>query len=308
MLITGATGLLGSNWIYFRAEHQKISALVHHRKIAHPLVTSIKLDLREPDLLSNFHTPHVDFIVHTAGFTSVEGCETYPDKAHVENTVMAKRVAEYAQAHKIKLVHISSDHLFAGNKPLSTEESTPSVLNEYAKTKLRAEEEIQKVCRDALVIRTNFYGWGHQYRQSFSDWIYSQLMQKNPITMYDNIYFTPIYTKHLIETIELLVEKGASGVFNVVGNDRISKYDFGVKLARQFNLDEALIHRGSYNSEGVRVKRPKDMSLDNSKASLLLKRNLGSIDDGLRALYEDREYNVSRAINEFISEQAQERN
>lgn len=125
--------------------------------------------------------------------------------------------------------------------------------------------------------------------------------------MYDNIYFTPLYTRHLIETIELLVQKNATGIFNVVGNDRVSKYDFGIKLARQFKLDETLIKRGSYSSEDVRVKRPNDMSLDNSKVSHLLKRDLGSLDSGLQALFEDREYNVSRVIDKFITDQDQER-
>ncbi len=238
------------------------------------MVNCIKSDLRQVESLEQQIPQDTEVIIHTAGFTSVEGCETYPDKAQSENSDMAASIATVANNRGIKFVHISTDHLFQGDRPMYTESSTAQPLNEYAKTKLLAETEVAKACRDALIVRTNFYGWGHQFRHSFSDWIFSQLTNKKTITMYDNIYFTPIYTRHLIEYVEQLVDNNLSGIFNVVGNERISKYDFGIKLARQFKLDESLIKRGSYSSEGVRVPRPKDMSLDNSKVSQILKCDL----------------------------------
>ena len=57
---------------------------------------------------------------------------------------------------------------------------------------------------------------------------------------------------------------GATGIFNLVSSDAISKYNFGIKLAEQFNLDKNLIDRGSYD-EKKEIARPLDMSLNNRK-------------------------------------------
>ena len=66
---------------------------------------------------------------------------------------------------------------------------------------------------------------------------------------------------------------------SVVGNDRISKYDFGVKLAKEFNLDNDLIDEGKIIDKPSLVSRPHDMSLSNQKVSNYLARKMGGLDE-----------------------------
>jgi dTDP-4-dehydrorhamnose reductase len=81
-----------------------------------------------------------------------------------------------------------------------------------------------------------------------------------------------------------LVHKKAKGVFNVVGDDRISKYDFGVKLAKEFNLNNDLIDEGKIIDKPSLVNRPHDMSLSNQKVSNYLGRKMGGIDEQILKL------------------------
>jgi dTDP-4-dehydrorhamnose reductase len=71
------------------------------------------------------------------------------------------------------------------------------------------------------------------------------------------------------------------GIFNIVCGQRISKYNFGVMLAKVFDLDSSLIKPTQLSKKSFLVKRPLDMSLNNKKAVNCLGRDLGTIEDYL---------------------------
>jgi dTDP-4-dehydrorhamnose reductase len=70
-----------------------------------------------------------------------------------------------------------------------------------------------------------------------------------------------------------------------VGDERVSKYEFALKLVKCFALPADLIRRGQVAHANLRAKRPRDMSLDNAKARQTLERGLGCLDEYLVALY-----------------------
>ena len=67
----------------------------------------------------------------------------------------------------------------------------------------------------ALTVRTNFFGWGHRYRQSFSDWIYYGLKAGERLTMFDDVFITPILADRLAAFAHALTDSGASGTMHV---------------------------------------------------------------------------------------------
>ena len=80
-----------------------------------------------------------------------------------------KKLAQISLETGSKLIHISTDHLYDGTKDIYTEDDLVSPLNVYGKTKAQAENEVLSINPKALIVRTNFYGWGLSYRKSFSD-------------------------------------------------------------------------------------------------------------------------------------------
>ena len=141
-------------------------------------------------------------------------------------------------------------------------------------------------CKDALVIRTNFFDWGTKYRQSFSDFIIDKLRKNEQVDLFSDVFFTPILVGELSEKVHQLINANLSGIFNVVGSERISKYEFGIKLSNCFNLNAALINAVSIGNKSSLTKRPKDMSLSNAKLCQMLNCETTSLDEQFRTLKE----------------------
>jgi len=286
LLITGGSGLLALNWACCMREDCEIHLGTHLHRVNLAGTRSMRLDMDSSEALAaQLARLQPGIIVHTAGMTSVDRCEQQPDAALYANAVLARQVALAARVQSIRLIHISTDHLFSGDRPLVSEEAVPEPLNVYARTKLQAEQWVQQANPDALIVRTNFFGWGHARRQSFSDWIIASLRSGQSVTMFDDVYFTPILADTLAKAAHALVAVNAGGIFNVVGDERISKYEFGRRVARRFGLDETLIRRGKIAGAQLSASRPHDMSLDNRKIKTLLNAGLGDVDGFLDELY-----------------------
>ena len=283
--MTGGSGLLALNWACaIRGEHDVVLA-THTRRVSLAGATTTPLALDDADALTReFERIAPEVIVHTAGLTSVEDCEHDPALAQHANADLARNVARAAARSGARLIHISTDHLFAGTRAFYTETDIPEPLNVYARTKLLAEEWVREENAGALLVRTNFFGWGHRLRQSFSDWIYYNLRADTPLTMFDDVFITPIIADRLAIHAHRLLALGASGIHNIVGEERVSKYDFGVQLADAFELTRSLLIPAKIAASNLSAKRPPDMSLDNAKARERLGSSLGSVAEFLELL------------------------
>lgn len=286
ILITGGSGLLALNWACAVRDSWDVILGTHQHSVDLAGTNSCKLDLddhvqlgRQLDQLSP------DLVVHTAGLTSVDRCEEDRDLARQANAVIARNVAQATASRNIRLIHISTDHLFADDRSFYRENDPPQPLNEYGRTKALAEVWVQAAHPKALIVRTNFFGWGHPQRQSFSDWLIYNLRDGKALTLFDDVYFTPILADTLALAAHELIEKGASGVFNLAGDDRLSKYEFALQLSNQFGLPAELIQRDQVAHANLLALRPQDMSLDNNKARQILGRGLGTVPQFLSALH-----------------------
>jgi dTDP-4-dehydrorhamnose reductase len=279
ILITGGSGLLGLNLaVYFRARHQ-VTLGLHNTQAQLAGVDVIQIPSSADGLTQVISKSAYDVVIHTAGLTDVDACEIEPLKATEINANLSRDVAISCQSAGVKLVHISTDHLFDGSKAMSDEKSTPIPLNQYAKTKLQAEQYVADACPEVLIIRTNFFGWGQSKKHSFSDWIIQSLKNSKIINLFDDVFFTPVLISVLAESIEKLLEFKASGIFNISSNERISKYEFGLKLCKTFGYDQQLINQTSVESLNLKAKRPSDMSLDNRKVVITTSSIIPTLDE-----------------------------
>jgi len=280
VLITGGSGLLALNWACAMRDKWDVVLGTHAHKVSLAGVASQPLDLENTGRLTRqFEELAPDIVVHTAGLTNVDRCEDDPALARHVNAELARNVAEAAASRNVRLVHVSTDHLFAGTRSDYCEGDTPEPLNEYARSKLLAEAWVKEAHPRPLIIRTNFFGWGHAGRQSFSDWIVYSLRAGREITMFDDVHFTPILADALATAAHRLVDLSASGTFNVAGDERVSKYEFALRLARAFGLPAELIRPGKLRDAGLAARRPADMSLDNARVRAMLGAGLGRLDD-----------------------------
>lgn len=286
ILITGGSGLLALNWAQTEKNNFEITLGLNKRQVDPGGVSIAWLDFTSLDTLSaGIGSIKPDIIIHTAGLTSVEGCEQDTALAYSVNVELAANVARIAEKLKCKLVHISTDHLYAGDQPNMDESAPASPVNMYGLTKYEAEKEVSAINPLALIIRTNFFGWGPSYRTSFSDNILQALRNGKELTLFSDVYFTPILIQTLVAAVHELIDKNVSGIFNVVSDERVSKYAFGCLLAKEFGLDETLIKAISLKSKSNLTRRPLDMSLSNQKVCTLLGKTLGNVSDQLKKLH-----------------------
>ena len=220
VLITGGSGLLAVNWALSVRNDYEVTLLLHHKKITISGVDAVAYSISSLDnCLSVLDKYQPDIVIHTAGLTNVEECESNPYLAQEVNVDLAKNMAIACSNQCIKLVHISTDHLFDGSSKNINEDDIPNPLNIYAKTKLKGEKNVLDNNKDALIIRTNFYTFGPSYRESFSDFIISNLEDKKPISLFSDVNFNPIIVSELVAIIYKLVDKNCFGIYNVVSNE-----------------------------------------------------------------------------------------
>jgi len=266
ILFTGGSGLLALNCALYLRDDFEVYLALHNRIINLQNVHTCKIDLEnEQELEKELIRINPDILINAAGMTNVEECELKPNDAEKINAIVPGILARLSKKLNIYFVHISTDHLFDGTKCFQTEDDSISPLNEYGKSKAKGEQEVIKYNKDALIVRTNFFGWGTSYRQSFSDFIINSLRQEKKITLFSDVYFTPIFIQTLIDFIQILIKNNRSGIINIVSNERISKYEFGILIADVFGLNKNLIEKGSIENNKSLVQRPKDMSLSNIK-------------------------------------------
>ncbi len=297
VLITGGSGLLAVNWALAVRDRYAVTLGLHQREIRLSGVATTPLDLEsETALRQSLEDLRPGLVVHTAGLTSVEECEADPDLARRVNTELAQHVALACARLDLPLVHISTDHLGAGDAAMVDETAPVQPLNMYAHSKAEAETRVLEAHSGALVVRTNFFGWGTAYRRSFSDLIIDNLRAGEALTLFEDVFYTPILIGVLVRAAHDLVAQGVCGIVNLVGDERVSKYDFGRQVARSFDLDAGLIRPGSIEAQDGLVRRPLDMSLSNQKATRLLGRQLGKVAQQLDELVYQESSGMAREV------------
>ena len=284
----GGSGLLAVNWAKKICHNYEVYLIMHKRKIELTDVNIIYFDENFEESFNYFVLElRPDLMINCAALTNVDLCESNPSMANHINTEWPKKLALLSKKIKAKFVHISTDHLFDGKKRIYDEGDQISPLNQYAKTKAAAEKEVLLIDKNALIVRTNFFGWGLSYRKSFSDFILEGLRNKTDLQLFSDVFYSPIYICELVRLIHLALEKKCKGIYNFAGTESISKYDFGMALAEVFDLSNNNISSSYIGEKKDLVPRPKNMALSNEKLIKRLNQPILTLKEQLMSLKED---------------------
>jgi len=285
-LITGASGLLGSRLCENLAFYSKQETLgiINTHKLDINKIKSVQLDLTETELVNDiFKTYQPDITVHCAALTNVDYCETNEDEAYELNTKVSENFSNLCAENNSKFVFISTDQLWAEHTPWITEETPISPVNVYGKTKAAAEKIVLRN-EDSLVLRTNFFGKGPVWGASLLDNIVSTLKANNVFRGFNDVYFSPISVNLLVDNIVNAVNNSLSGLYHLAGSERLSKYEFSIRVADYFSLNKTLIEEVSVESIDFLAKRPSEMSLSTDKVSKALGYKMPDIQTSLNSL------------------------
>ncbi len=291
VLVTGASGLLGSNLALHAAAQHTVVGVTHQHPLTNAAFETVQADLLEPGAVPRvLDATQPDWIVHCAALADIDACERQPELAHKLNTELPGELARETARRHLRFAHISTDAVFDGNKAPYKETDAPNPLSVYAKTKRMAELAVKAAHPQWLILRPNLFGWSPNGAHSLAEFFYNKLSAGEAVNGFTDRLFTPLHVGFLSEIILELLSNNAHGIYNAGSRDSLSKYDFGVVIARQFGFDEQLV-RPAHGQAAV--PRSADLRLNVSRLSQALGRPLPSVADGVARLH-DELYNGHR--------------
>ena len=155
LFITGGSGFLGYNWINNNKNYHQYF-LINYNKIPNQDEKNFfyKNDINN---LSDFLIKKdINTILHFAAITDLEICESNLKKCMNSNFDLTKELVLIAKRLNLKFLFISSDQVYHGNKPYSSEGDKVFENNNYARSKILSENFIKNNLENFLIIRTNF--------------------------------------------------------------------------------------------------------------------------------------------------------
>lgn len=283
ILITGASGLLG-NWIVKFASKDYI--VTPTDVVESPLSNVIKADITDLAALQIlFQSAKPNTVIHTASETNVDKCEIEKDRAWKINVEGTQNIVEACRQTDAKLIYISTDYVFDGEKGMYSEEDIPNPLNFYGLAKLEGERQASKSSPNMAILRTSVLYGTHPTKQDFVTWVMTKLKQANEITVVDDHFNTPTLAQNLASMALEIAQRDLKGIFHTSGSERISRFDFARKIAIAFGLDDSLIKPIKMKELAAWIAiRPRDSSLNTVKIQRELKTQPLSINVGLSKL------------------------
>lgn len=271
LLVTGASGLLGHQ-IAEKALENGHEVYAAYKENPSNLGKPVKIDLTNQNIiLDTINKIKPQVIIHTAAYTDVDGCETNRELALTVNAEAAKYIAAASAELKAHIIYVSTDYVFSGEKGLYMEEDQTNPINYYGYTKLKGEDYVKKYAKSWCIARPSvIYGWSKTGKLNFATWIINSLSNKNEIKVIVDQYVSPTFNTNLAEMLLEMAEKRINGILHTAGASRVSRYDFAVKCAEIFNLDASLIKPAKIDEMSWKAKRPRDSSLDVSRAETIL--------------------------------------
>jgi len=266
ILITGASGLLGVNLALETADQHTVFGQVNSNVVHTDAFTVLKTNLLEPgavDRLLDETKP--DWVIHCAALANLDACEKDPDLARELNTEVPRKLAELCQKGGARLLHVSTDAVFDGQTGGYTEDDPPNPLGTYAQTKLHGEYAVAETNPEAIIARVNLFGWSIKGRRSLAEFFYNNLSAGNRVMGFTDVFFCPLLVNDIAHIFIKMLRKKLSGLYHVLSSDTMSKYDFGVKIAKQFGFDQELITPASVNEAGLKVARSPKLILSVDK-------------------------------------------
>jgi dTDP-4-dehydrorhamnose reductase len=229
LLATGSHGLLGTNIL----------------PILERSFTVIPYDIEEWDITDRGAGDRVieeispQVILNLAAYTNVDDCEDCLSLADRVNAEGAGIIASLCKEHNIKLIHISTDYVFDGEKDSPyTEDDTPNPASVYGFSKLSGEQKVLANCPDATIIRTQWlYGHGGI---NFISKITKIARENGKAEVVNDQAGCPTYAKDLAEPIRLLIEKKKSGIYHVANAGSCTWFDFAREIFSNLHIDATL--------------------------------------------------------------------
>lgn len=202
-------------------------------------------------------------VICCAGWSWVDGCESDPARAFLENSDEPARLARLTHAGGGRFVYFSSSYIFDGRAGPYPEDAAPAPLSVYGRAKVAGESAIMEATGGrGIIVRTmGVYGEEAQ-RKNFVYQVRTRLSAGQRLRVPDDQFGNATFTGDIAEGVLRLLARGRSGVWNLAGPDpELNRADFARHIAREYQLDESLLEFLPTRQLGQVAPRPRQGGL-----------------------------------------------
>jgi len=289
-LVVGCNGLFGQKMVREISERCPDSVILG-ASVESGVLFSTDIQYQQIDItkIDSVHRVvrefHPTVIINAAAYTNVDRAEIDQDLCWEINVIGVENLALEARAVGAILYHVSTDYVFSGENGPYRETDVPDPRGFYAKSKLAAEMAVEESGAAYFIGRTStLFGMGENVRPNFVLWLISALKKNQEVTIVDDQIGNPTLADNLAEAFRVAIEKKAMGIFHLAGRESIDRYSFAIKIARIFDLNSSLIHRGKTSDLKQLAPRPLNAALSVEKAQEELGVYLMSVEEELLEL------------------------
>lgn len=267
LLVTGGSGYVGAAVLRRAPANWQIAATYLAHPIQQPHVAFFCVDIRDAHTIAKlFADFQPDVVIHTAALM-------FGDEMGTTNVDGSRNVARAATQYHARLIHLSSDVIFDGEHAPYAETDSPAPITPYGESKVRAEQVVRDEHANPVIIRTSLV-YGFDPIDPRTRLVLSGEMPQ----LFTDEYRCPIFVDDLADALIELAQNDFIGVLNIAGPQRLSRYEFGLKLAEALGAE---IRFQSAVSASSPTPRPRDCTLDTSRAQKNLRTSVRSVDEVL---------------------------
>lgn len=254
ILITGSNGMLAN-------------AIKEELKNEELICTDVEeLDITNSEQVNEFvKKTKPEYIINCAAYTAVDKAEENKELAYKINAIGPKNLAIAANENSAILMHVSTDYVFGGDKPVEEyykedDEKNPQAV--YGTTKLEGEKLIEENCSKYYIFRTAWlYGEGRNFVRTMLD----LSKTKDEVKVVNDQHGSPTYAVDLANIIHQVIDKKIEfGAYNATNIGYTTWYDFTKKI---FEIKNVKCKVTPVTSEEFKspAKRPKNSKMSKDK-------------------------------------------
>ncbi len=228
-------------------------------------------------------------IIHAAAIASPDVCEQNKTLAWEVNVSGTQNILDAALQYECRVVYISTDLVFDGERGNYSEIDEPAPVNYYGLTKREGEKLCLQSGADALVVRITLqYGRGNGVHPSFSDRLMANLQSGKQVSLFTDQFRTMTWVLDTAQGLGIAALYGTAGeIYHLTSPERVSRYEFGRLFASAFNFPQNLLKQSIMEEVPAPARRPKDVSLNGEKFLRQFNYQPRGLRDGLKAIAEE---------------------
>lgn len=240
--VTGGTGLLGAACVH-EAINRGFHVLATHERhdphVQHERLTWLRVHHADVAVVAGLlaRTPG-DAVIHTAAMAVPLEAQKAPQVARTLNTELPREVARVCTDAGMRMVHVSTDLVFDGQRGDYREDDLANPISVYGQTKLDAERTVAETCLNHVVARTALLlGPSPRGDRGVEEQLAAAIRRGETPTLFTNEFRTPVAAACLARMLVDLAFHAYRGVLHTTGAEVFSRHELGVRLMTGLGME-----------------------------------------------------------------------